>query len=481
VNRNGLVAYGTYIPYWRLERSAIGAALGTPAGTGTRAVASYDENSTTMGVEAARAALAALPEGVAIGQLLFATSTPAYLDKTNATAIHAALGLDPSVGAYDMVGSVRSGIGANRAAATAPVPTLVVRADVRTGLPGSVDERDGGDAADAYVYAPADAAPGTAIAELVGAAASTAEFLDRWRLPGDTSSRLWEERFGEHAYVPLAEAALTEALKRAQLTADAIDHLVVTGVHARSARVVTKSAGVAAEAVTDDLSTQIGNPGVSQRGIVLADVLDRAEPGQLVAVVALADGADVAVLRMTDALAAYRSRRHSTVADQLAAGRADLAYPTFLTWRGQLTREPPRRPDPASPAAPPAFRREDWKFGFTASRCEQCGTRHLPPARVCSTCGAVDRMASERLADARATIATFTIDRLAYSLNPPIVAAVLDFDGGGRYRCELTDVDPATVAIGGRVAMTFRKISTVNGVHNYFWKARPVPPGEETI
>jgi uncharacterized OB-fold protein len=131
------------------------------------------------------------------------------------------------------------------------------------------------------------------------------------------------------------------------------------------------------------------------------------------------------------------------------------------------------------PAAPPAFRREEWKFGFTASRCEQCGTRHLPPARVCSSCGAVDRMTSERLADSRATIATFTIDRLAYSLNPPIVAAVLDFDGGGRFRCELTDVDPAIVAIGGRVEMTFRKISTVNGVHNYFWKARPVSPAHE--
>jgi uncharacterized OB-fold protein len=230
--------------------------------------------------------------------------------------------------------------------------------------------------------------------------------------------------------------------------------------------------------VADDLSGQIGNPGAAQRGIVLADVLDRAEPGQVIAIVSLADGADVGIVRTTDALASFRERRKSTVAEQIAAGRRDLTYPTFLTWRGQLHREPPRRPDPTSPAAPPSFRHEGWKFGFTASRCEQCGTRHLPPARVCSSCGAVDRMATERLADSRATIVTFTIDRLAYSLNPPIVAAVLDFDGGGRFRCELTDVDPATVAIGGRVEMTFRKISTANGVHNYFWKARPVPPGD---
>ena len=473
---NGLVAYGTYLPYWRLERAAIAAALGTPPGHGTRAVASYDEDTTTMGVEAARVALAAAPDGIEVGQLLFASSSPAYLDKTNATAIHAALGLDASVGAYDMGGSVRSAIGANRAAIAAPVPTLVIRSDLRTGLPGGTDERDGGDGADAYLFAPLNgAAAGDAvIAELLGAAASTGEFLDRWRIPGDTASRVWEERFGEHAYLPLAEAALTEALKRAGLTADAIDHLVVTGVHPRAVRAVTKSVGVRPEAVVDDLSSQIGNPGAAQRGIVLADVFDRARPGQVVAVVSLADGADVGIVRTTDALAAYRERRHTTVAEQIARGRPGLEYPTFLTWRGQLQREPPRRPDPTSPAAPPSYRHEEWKFGFTASRCEQCGTRHLPPARVCSSCGAVDRMTHERLADSRATVATFTIDRLAYSLNPPVVAAVVDFDGGGRFRCELTDVDPATVAIGGRVEMTFRKISTANGVHNYFWKARPV-------
>ncbi len=50
-------------------------------------------------------------------------------------------------------------------------------------------------------------------------ASATAEFLDRWRLPGESASRVWEERFGEHAYVPLGEAALTEALKSAGVTA----------------------------------------------------------------------------------------------------------------------------------------------------------------------------------------------------------------------------------------------------------------------
>ena len=59
-----------------------------------------------------------------------------------------------------------------------------------------------------------------------------------------------------------------------------------------------------------------------------------------------------------------------------------------------------------------------------------------------------------------------------------MVAAVVDFDGGGRIQCELTDVDPASVAIGDRVAMTFRRLyTTADGVHNYFWKARPIEQG----
>jgi hypothetical protein len=100
--------------------------------------------------------------------------------------------------------------------------------------------------------------------------------------------------------------------------------------------------------------------------------------------------------------------------------------------------------------------------------------------------GAVDQMSEVSMADVPATIATFTVDRLAYSLSPPVVAAVLDFDGGGRFQCELTDVDPTAVAIGDRVEMTFRRLYTQDGVHNYFWKARPLragawagPPGRQ--
>jgi uncharacterized OB-fold protein len=255
------------------------------------------------------------------------------------------------------------------------------------------------------------------------------------------------------------------------VSAGSLHHVVVAGPHGRAAKGVARAIGAKPEALADDLTGVIGNTGTAHAGLLLADALDRAAADQLIAVVSLADGADVTIWRTTGALA---SRRPALTVATRVAGGTPVSYATFLTWRGQIRREPPRRPDPEPPAAPPSFRSEDWKFGFTGSRCQACATRHVPPQRVCVKCHAVDRMTPERLADIPATIATFTIDRLAYSLSPPVVAAVIDFEGGGRFQCEMTDVDPKAVKIGDRVEMTFRKLYTANGVHNYFWKARPV-------
>ncbi len=104
----GIVSWGTYLPAWRLQRSAIAGVLGGGAGRGTRSVASYDEDTTTLAVEAGRRALAGTEVGV--NDVLLSTPDPAYLDKTSATTVHAALGLGRACGAYDLTGSPRSAI-----------------------------------------------------------------------------------------------------------------------------------------------------------------------------------------------------------------------------------------------------------------------------------------------------------------------------------------------------------------------------------
>ena len=139
----GIHSYATYVPHPRLARTTVAAELGLKPKAGTRAVASYDEDTTTMAVEAGRRALGA-SRGPTPATLCLATSAPAYVDRTNAAGVHAALDLNASVFAYDLGAAPRSGSAALVIAGTAVSPFLVLLADVRGGRPGSDDELLGG-------------------------------------------------------------------------------------------------------------------------------------------------------------------------------------------------------------------------------------------------------------------------------------------------------------------------------------------------
>ena len=122
-------------------------------------------------------------------------------------------------------------------------------------------------------------------------------------------------------------------------------------------------------------------------------------------------------------------------------------------------------------SASAAARNDDWKYAFVG--------RRDPDTRRTADAPAAERSASRvPMSDVPGTVATFTVDRLAYSPSPPIVFAVVDFDGGGRYPVEVTDVPEEDLAddvfVGARVEMTFRRLFTADGMHNYFWKARPL-------
>lgn len=434
---HGILAYGSYLPRHRL---------------GERVAAAYDEDATTMAVAAAQAALR---DDHRIGHVWLATTSPPYLDKTNAAILHAALALPREVFAADVGGAARSGIAALRAGIAAG--GLVTLADVRVGLPGSADEKTGGDGAAAFVFG-----EGESIADVVASASATIELLDRWRTPDAVAARTWEERFGAEALSPLVRETAARAL--ADVGLEQADHVVV----------VSSSAGVrraAGRLLTGRFTTStspIGHAGAADAGLALAAVLDSAGSDETILLISAADGCDALVFRTTQAL--LSRRQPSPVSAQLPG--EPVEYTRYLTWRGLLDREPPRRPEPDAPAGPPAFRAADWKFALTGSSCEKCGFTHLPPSRVCKQCATVDHMAAVTLAGRQGRIATYTVDRLAYSLSPPVVQAVVDFDGGGRYTFEVADARPEDLEVGRRVSLTFRRLFTANGVHNYFWKVR---------
>jgi 3-hydroxy-3-methylglutaryl CoA synthase len=457
----GIARYGSYVPYFRVARSAIG------AGRGERAVASYDEDSVSMAVEAAREPMrgADPPEA-----LIFATTSPPYAEKLNAATIQAALDLPATLRSVELGGAPRMGLGAlllGLDLATAGQRTLAAAADIVVGAPGGARESQGGDAAVAFTTGSDDEACAVCLAR----ASATTELLDAWRLPGERFVSQWEERFGAEVLAPVLLDTVTRALRSAEIEPTDLASVVVDATNARAAASLPRALGLKPEQIADPLAASVGRAGAAHAGLLLARALDTARPGDRILVASLADGCDAAVFEVTGRTDAARPEHR--VDAWIAAKRNDLAYNTYLKWRGVLPFEPPRRPDPERPAAPPMRRHEGWKLGFVGARCGSCGAGNLPPQRVCSACGAVDAMQREPFADRGCRVATFTLDHLAYSLQPPVVAAVLDFEGGGRITCELTDVDPSQVAIGNELEMTFRRLYTGQGVHNYFWKARP--------
>ena len=236
-----------------------------------------------------------------------------------------------------------------------------------------------------------------------------------------------------------------------------------------------KAIGAKAGSLVDPLIDTVGNTATAHPALLLCSALEQARPGETIAVVALADGAEATILRTTEAIADYRPA--AAVSAQIAEGGV-LSYGRFLAWRKMVTVEPPNRPVPARPSSSAAQRRADWKYGFAGSRDRSSQMVHLPPARVSEKGGAADDMDPAPMAHTPGSVVSFTVDRLAYSPSPPTVLAVVDFDGGGRAPLELTDVDADDVHVGMRVVPTFRRLYTADDIHNYFWKARPARSGE---
>jgi len=452
----GITSWATYLPRFRLDRGAMSKAFSMNSGKGVRTVASYDEDASTMAVEAARRAT---NSSGPFDTLMFSTTHPPLLDKGNAATIAAVLDLPARITAVDMGGSARSTIGCLKSAFALTTPTMVLSADLRFGRPGSDDEINGSDGAAAFTFG---ADPQVT---LLAMESVSSPVMDRWRSEGDKGSQVWDDRWSADQQVPLMLAVAERVMKTAGLAAADIAAVVVSSASSKVAAQVLTKLGGGSEANGEPF----GYYGSADVGIKLARVLCHAAANQHILVVAGADGADAMVLRTTEAFHA-----DSGSVDDGAAGLG-VSVIDYLAWKGLVHREPPRRPDPEIPAAPAVSRSDDWKFAFTGSACSACGARHLPPQRICMSCGALDKMESAPMQHERGEVRTYTIDRIAFSPSPPVVIAVIDFESGGRFRCQLTDVTPDEVEVGLKVEMVYRLISvSQSGIRNYFWKARPL-------
>ncbi len=214
----GISAYGAYIPFHRLSRAEIARAWEAPAVPGERAIASYDEDSLTMGVEAALDCTKEVAKE-SIDALLFASTSSPYKDKQSAATIAMVLGLSESTVTMDFGGSFRSGTNALRAAldmvkSGSAKHVLVVASELRLAYPSGPFEMNFGDGAVAVLVSDTNV-----IAEIENAYSVFEELQDIWRSDRDVFARSAEDRFVvEEGFNRIVPRAVSDALKKFNLT-----------------------------------------------------------------------------------------------------------------------------------------------------------------------------------------------------------------------------------------------------------------------
>ena len=187
-----------------------------------------------MGVEAARLALRSAPADARPTRCGSRPSRPPTSTRPTPPPSTPRCGSTTTCAALDFGGAQRSAVGALRVALAGRAPCSSSRADLRTGLPGGGDEAAGGDGAAAVLVG--DDATRRCSPSTSARPSLTEEFLDRWRTPGDARSKVWEERFGEtQVRRRWASGRGTRRSRRPSSSADDVDRVIVTGMHARAA------------------------------------------------------------------------------------------------------------------------------------------------------------------------------------------------------------------------------------------------------
>ena len=455
----GITAYGAYIPRYRLGQETAG--WGMPV---EKPVGNFDEDSLTMAVAAGIDCINGADRG-AVDGLFFATTTSPYIEKQGASIVAAAVDLGRNILTNDTTNSLRAGTLAMRSAldaiaAGSAKQVMVTVADSRVGAPGSDVEQSSGDGAGALLFGDTGV-----IANVVGSNSISDEMLDNWRAEGDTSVRTWEDRWVlEEGYLKILPEAVSGLMQKLNLSPKDVTKAAYYGPNLRRHGEMARRLGLDPQSqVQDPLFGSMGNTGAAYPIMLLIAALEEAKPGDKILVASYGDGADAYLLEVTDEIAKLSPRQG--VKGHLETKRIRKAVGV----RGAAMRGLEGGP----PSISARYRDREEIDRLHGAKCKSCGLVQYPPQRVCSKCHTKDSWETVRLSDKKGKIFTFSLDYLIGGVDVPLAITIIDFEGGGRGLFMMTDREIEDVQCESLVEMSFRKLRSSGGVHNYYWKAIP--------
>jgi len=454
----------------------IGKAWDFPVIPGTKSIASADEDSITMGVEAGLDCLTGI-DPKSIDGLFFATTTQVYTEKDSASLVATVLDLREDIITSDFTDSLKAGTTAiTRAVDTIKAnkdikSILVIAADTRVPEPSTMWEYGFSDGAAALLIADEETIP-VSIDDYYSVSAN---IIGPWKRMGkDKFIRTFEVKMDARLYMENLTKVMSEILKRNNLQSEDIAGAAYyynnPRLHGRISKTMNFAQGVAQNSVW----FQLGDLGTPMPFILLIAALKRPKPDAKILFAGFGDGADAILLQIRD-----KAKLREIGKDRMGIAAHQKTMITLKNYNWYLENKELLEKDryERKSSAVLIWRDTDSIYKMYGIKCKNCGTVQYPCIfRSCYKCRADDQFEKVKLA-LKGTIFTFTLDHLvggAY-LDTPIPRCVIDLDGGGRILLNMTEIQnpEENVKIGMRVELTFRKAHESANFVNYYWKCRP--------
>jgi uncharacterized OB-fold protein len=302
------------------------------------------------------------------------------------------------------------------------------------------------------------------------------DFVDHFRAANADADYDWEPRWiRDEGFMRIVPQTVAKALADAGLDAGSVDRFIMGAPMKGVNAAVAKACGIKAEAVCDPLATVMGDAGSAQPLLLLAHSLETAGEGEIILVVGFGQGCDVLLFRATGNADVRPAMGVSGWIDRKVP---ETNYFKYLTFHEHLVLERGMRAEFDQKTALTAlYRNRKAVLALVGGRCTVTGTVQFPksPISVDQETRAVGTQEDYPLADRRASVLTYTADRLTYTPDPPAYYGAVVFDGGGRMTMDFADVDDGGVAVGTPMRMMFRikAVDQTRHFTKYFWKAVP--------
>ncbi|MFC7134787.1 MULTISPECIES: OB-fold domain-containing protein [Salinibaculum] len=468
-----IAGIGAYAPRLRIEAAEFAEAWGSfdAAGVEEKAVPEADEDALTMGVEAAKRALAAADaDGAAVSHLAFATTTPPMAEEDLTARLASMLGTPEDVTTRTLSGSTRAGAqaldGALDAGPFGEGVGLVVVSDCPQGAPDSGVEHAAGAGAAALVLD--SDGPGT----VVDRAESVEPFPGtRFRSAGDDETTgLGVTQYDRQSFT----TALGSAADGLDVTPDSVDAAAVQSPDGKLPYRAAGALGVDTGTIADaETVSTLGDTGAASVFLGAATAFE--DGAERVLLAAYGSGAGANVLVVDGAVPV----------DAALGGDTDLTYAEYLRRRGEITSDEPEGGG-AYVSVPSWKRTIPQRHRLVAGECPECGALNFPPDGACAACNErTDEYEHVELPGTGTVEAVTTIAQGGappefveqQSRSGPFVSAVVALDGPdgqdtASVAAQVLTGGEETVDIGTRVEATIRRVYAQEDVVRYGFKAQ---------